>query len=69
MEIKLYTTGCPKCQILERKLDSKGFGFKKITDNEVIMEKAEEYNTMSVPFCEVNGNFKSFKDMMEWINI
>ena len=28
----LYTTGCPKCRILEKKLSDKGIGFEKCDD-------------------------------------
>ena len=32
----LYTTGCPKCRILEKKLSDKGIGFEKCDDREVM---------------------------------
>ncbi len=32
----LYTTGCPKCQILAKKLTEKGIEFEKCDDVEVM---------------------------------
>ena len=31
MEILFYSTECPKCKILQRKLEDKGISFKKIS--------------------------------------
>ena len=31
-KIELYTTGCPQCLILEKKLDLKGIPYEKVTD-------------------------------------
>ena len=31
-EVVLYTTHCPKCEILAKKLTEKGVGFEVVTD-------------------------------------
>ena len=37
--IKLYTIGCPKCSILEKKLDAAHVNYEKVTDKDIMIEK------------------------------
>ena len=39
MSVILYTTHCPKCLVLEKKLASKNIEFEEITDNELMLKK------------------------------
>ena len=39
MNVILYTTHCPKCLVLEKKLTSKNIEFEEITDNELMLKK------------------------------
>lgn len=60
----LYSTGCPKCKVLEMKLKDAGISFTKITD-EVTM------NTLgfqSAPMLEYEGRYLNFHDAMHLIN-
>lgn len=44
----LYTTGCPKCRILEKKLTDKNVEYEVICDAEKIKQKGN-----SVPMLEI----------------
>lgn len=64
MEVKLYTTHCPKCNVLENKLKSKNIDYIEITDTNIIIEKGY----MSVPVLEVDDKIMNFTDANTWIN-
>lgn len=63
-ELILYTIGCPKCNVLEKKLDSSGLAYKKITDIETMKEKG--YTTL--PILEINDIKHDFASAVKWIN-
>ena len=63
----VYTTNCPKCMLLEKKLKEKNIKFEKESDIETIMLKAEKFNLNSVPFIEVDKDVLPFEEAMEYI--
>ena len=63
-EILLYSNDCPKCKVLETKLNSKNIKFTKISDIEILKSK----NIMSMPVLEVDNNLMSFIDANTWVN-
>lgn len=62
--IILYSTGCPKCQILKKKLDTKGISYTTITDVNVMLSKG--FNLM--PVLQVHEQIFDFAAAVEWIN-
>lgn len=64
MNIKLYSTHCPKCIVLEKKLQQKGITFEEINDIDVMVEKG----FMQAPMLEVDGVVMDFKQANDWIN-
>lgn len=64
MKIVLYSTGCPRCTVLESKLKSKNIDFEIITNQEFMIEKGFD----SVPVLEVDGNYMDFGKANEFIN-
>ena len=63
-EIKLYTTHCPKCKVIETKLRQKGIKYSEITDqNELISRKIT-----SVPMLEVDGKLLGFLEANKYVN-
>lgn len=60
----LYSTGCPKCQVLRKKLEKANINFNICKDTDTMKEK----NINSVPVLEVDGTLYSFKDAAELIN-
>ena len=65
MEVILYTTHCPQCTILEKKLKQKNIEYTEITDVSIMKEK----KMLSVPqLCVDGGNPMMFKDAVDWVN-
>ena len=62
--MKLYSTHCPKCKVLEAKLNLKNIPYELCTD----IDEMEKLGIMSVPVLEVDGNLLQFKEATEWIN-
>lgn len=65
--IKMYSTGCPKCNVLKKKLDTKGVEYEIITDINTIQKVGEENNINTLPILEVNGNVMDFKGAVKWL--
>lgn len=64
----LYTTNCPKCIVLEKKLNNKNIDYKKVEDIEKILEIANEQGINSAPILEIDGKFLDFSNANTYIN-
>lgn len=64
MNVTLYSTHCPRCIVLEKKLNAKNINFKIVTDEDIIIEKG----FMSVPMLEVDGSIYDFSKAIKWVN-
>lgn len=64
MDVTLYTTHCPKCGILEKKLASKSIKYEEVTDTQVMLNKG----FVNVPILEVDGIIMDFTKANTWIN-
>ena len=62
--IILYTTHCPKCIVLEKKLKSKNIQYVEVTDINVMQKK----DIMFTPVLEVDGEMMNFVKANEYIN-
>lgn len=62
--IILYSTHCPRCNVLEQKLKSKKIPYTEVNDTEIMLQKG--FNT--VPVLEINGTVLDFKEANNWIN-
>ena len=60
----LYSTGCPRCKVLETKLQQKGIEFYEANDE----KEMEERGIMSVPVLDVDGALLPFKEAIDWVN-
>lgn len=64
MSITLYTTGCPRCNVLEKKLDAKGVDYKKNLDiDEMIAMGFSE-----APLLKVDDRVMNFGEANKWVN-
>ena len=61
--ITLYSTGCPRCNVLKQKLDSKGIRYVTVNDVDIMTEKGIE----TVPVLEVDGQMMKFPEAMKWV--
>lgn len=62
--IKLYSTHCPKCEILETKLNQKSIQYEECNDVEEMLSKGIE----TVPILEVDGQLLDFGKAVRWVN-
>ena len=62
--IVVYSTGCPKCGILERKLNEKNISFTKCTD----VDEMLALGITSVPVLSVDGDMMDFSKAVQWVN-
>lgn len=63
-EVVMYSTNCPKCSVLEKKLQEKGVYYTKITNVEEMLELGIE----SVPMLKVGDELFGFPDAVKWVN-
>lgn len=62
--IKVYSTGCPKCKILLKKLDSAAIEYEICNDTEEMSNKGITY----LPVVEKDGKIYNFGEANKLIN-
>ena len=62
--ITLYTTHCPKCKVIEKKLAQKNIQYVEVSD----VSKMTELGFKSAPILEVDGRIYNFKEANQFIN-
>lgn len=63
-KIILYSTGCPKCGVLAKKLNKLGISYETVMDVKVMKEKG----LMSAPALEVDGTMMNFSEAIKWVS-
>ena len=64
MSVVLYSTHCPRCNVLEKKLQQKNIVYEEINDVEIMKEKGY----LTVPILEVDGKSMNFKEAFNYVN-
>ena len=64
MSVVLYSTGCPKCKILKKKLDERGIRYQENTAMEEMLSLGITY----VPVLYVDDKMMDFPEAVKWIN-
>lgn len=64
MDIIFYSTDCPKCKILKKKLDSKNLTYSLVDDVDVMLD----LGLMSAPALSVDGKLMDFSNAINFIN-
>jgi len=59
----LYSTGCPKCNVLKRKLAESNVEYSEVTDVQTILGKGIE----TVPVFETEGKLMDFSQTIKWL--
>ena len=62
--ITLYTTHCPKCVVLEKKLRQKGIEFSVVED----IVEMEKMGIHYAPALKVDNELMNFTKAVEWVN-
>lgn len=63
-DIVLYSTNCPKCAILEGRLNEKGVKFTVNND----VDEMLRLGMMEAPGLMVDGKLMGFADAVKWAN-
>ena len=64
MKVTFFSTHCPKCLVLEKKLQQKNVTYDEVNDVDVMTAKGY----MTVPMLEVDGVSLDFKKANDWLN-
>ncbi len=64
MSVVLYSTHCPKCSVLEKKLKQKNIPYEEVNDVKIMKEKGY----LMLPVLEVDGKSMDFKKAVNWVN-
>ena len=64
MNIILYTVDCPKCKVLEKKLNNANISFEVCKDTKLMAER----NISKLAMLEVDGEMLTFKEAVDMIN-
>lgn len=62
--ITLFSTECPKCRVLETKLNQANIDFIKSNNIQEIIDQG----FMSAPVLKVGDTYYDFKQGVDWIN-
>lgn len=61
--ITLYSTGCPRCVILEAALKAKNIEYTKVSDEDEIIAKG----FTSIPMMDVDGNIMDYPSAYNYV--
>lgn len=64
MGVILYSTHCPKCMVLEKKLKQKNIEYVVVTDT---LEMGK-LGIRNLPMLSVNNEMLGFKEAVDWVN-
>lgn len=60
----LYSTKCPKCNILEKKLKEKNINYTEVNDIDAMLEM----ELKEVPWLKVENKMMNFQEAVQWVN-
>jgi glutaredoxin-related protein len=63
MSVTLFTTHCPKCKVIEKKLAQKNIEYEMVEDINIMKEKGFK----SLPMLEVDGQVFNFIEANKWV--
>lgn len=63
-KVVLYTIGCPKCKILEKKLEAKNIKYEIFTNEEEMLRQGITH----LPMLKLDDELLDFGKAVKWIN-
>lgn len=72
-KITMYSTGCPQCNTLAKRLQGSGYSYTAVQDENEVLDFAEKHNLESVPILQVvdtktnEEKIMNFSEAMSWI--
>lgn len=67
--IRLYSTHCPKCRVVEKKLEQAGIQYELIDakGNNKVIDMLSEKGIRQMPVLEVEDKLLGFSEIIKWI--
>lgn len=62
--IVMYSTNCPKCKILEKKLNEKQIEYNLVTDVDEMIKLGID----TAPMLSKDDKLLGFREAIEWVN-
>ena len=62
-KIVMYSSGCPRCKTLKKKLDDAGIQYETYTDIQGMLDMGLK----DVPVLEIDGKRMEFSDAIKWV--
>lgn len=63
MAVTLFSTGCPKCNVLKQKLDESGVQYEVCSDTDKMME----LGFLAAPVLQVGEEYMDFLKAIQWL--
>lgn len=60
----LYSTGCPRCNVLKQRLDSRKIQYTIFDDVDAMLEKG----ISNVPMLEVEDKLMTYPEALKWLS-
>lgn len=68
MEVTLYSTGCPKCKVLKKKLEAANINYTEVTDTDKVYQICNSTGFDSVPIIAIeDGRILDFNRAIAWV--
>ena len=64
MNVTLYSTGCPQCNVLKKMLSEKGISFEVNND----LQEMKNLGFKSAPMIKMDDQILNFKQAFKWLN-
>lgn len=64
MRVVLFSTHCPKCNVLEKKLKAKNIEYEEVNDVEIMKEKGY----LMLPVLEIDGESMDYKTAFNYVD-
>ena len=61
--VKLYSTGCPKCSVLKKKLEQKGVQFDICTN----IDEMQSLGINQLPVLSIDDKLLNFAEAIKWV--
>lgn len=67
--IRLYSTHCPKCRVIEKKLEQANIKYELIDakDNPKVIEELSALGVRQMPILMVDDKILGFSEIIKWI--
>ena len=66
--VKLYSSGCTRCNMIENILRAKNIEYEVTHDETHYLNIANDNNITVMPFAEIDGKIYNSMELQRWIN-